>query len=254
VILWPGVDGAGVVPPSLGGTGQQGAEVGPRWWNPLDSAAIDARIAAGGYWAWRAQANDNVTWGPGPANYAASLVSVEGSATVLVEGNGVVPWVAATGWGFVAGNVQWLDTGILGADNDWLMLIQFSDLLNGSNTVLCGARGAQTFDLQISAGGANALRYNHRTLTSIVPKLLAGNFGFVNQTGYRNGVLDGAIGNITIPLVNSIYIGCTNNFGVAALFTTSNIQAILICDDATAFAAPDITAIAALPAGSMHNL
>ena len=50
------------------------------------------------------------------------------------------------------------------------------------------------------------------------------------------------------------YIGARNSAGVADRFITSQIRALIVCDDVTAFGAPDIAAIAALPVGSMHNL
>jgi predicted dinucleotide-binding enzyme len=76
----------------------------------------------------------------------------------------------------------------------------------------------------------------------------------VSNTGYHNGASDGAIGGALSASTQPVYIGCRNNNGVADLFCTAKIQAILICDNSAAFAAADIVAIAASPGGSMWNL
>ena len=231
------------------------------WYNPLNSAAITARIIAGGLWAWRAQANDSVTWGPGPANYAASLID-EAQGVVLVEGNGAVPWAAATGWGFVQAAAKYLDTTIVPVlDQTWFALIQYTGYALTNNTspfglydtvghnAAFGIRRVNTLLGMLSWHGSNALSATN------APAQTDGNYGFGARQPYRNGVAEAVLIGVSAATTDlSVYIGALNFNTAAIQLPTANIQAFLLCDDVTAFTPADITAIAALPAGSMHNL
>lgn len=259
-----GAPGAGAIAiAEMGGNAAVGAAgVVPRWYNPLDSVAIDARIAAGGLWAWRAQANDNVTWGPGPANYAASLVDLA-QGQVLVEGNGPVPWLAATGWDFVAAAVQYFDTGVAPdcSASAFTALIQYTNYtvattsFYGVQDTIVPLRGAS----YINGTAPNTMVCRNGITTALsanLPWLANGNYGFAGKQPYRNGVAEAnpiGPGNQD-ALTRTAYIGALNSNGAPIWHPTVEIQAVLLCDDFTAFAPADIAAIAALPAGSMHNL
>jgi hypothetical protein len=234
------------------------APVTPRWFNPLDSAAIDAQIAAGGYFAWRAQANDNITWGAGPANYAASLISVEGNAAALVEGNGAVAWAQPTGWSLTRALSQYFITGITPANNqNWLMFIQFDNFVWIVDFEILGgmSSGANRY-FWLEPGRANVnVVYCNGGARVVAPQQASGNLAIIGPQGYRNGVVDGppcAVwgGASSHPII----IGGLNNSGAPMFYVESDIHAAVICGDATAITAADRAAIAALPAGSMHNL
>jgi hypothetical protein len=231
--------------------GGRRAAVGPRWFNPLDSAAIDARIAAGGYWAWRAQANDNVTWGPGPPDYATSRISVEGNLVTLIEGNGAVPWAGATGWGFLGQPAnQYFNTAVT-ATGLWCAFIQYSN--NAVNVrYLCGAESAGARSVEFIQIAPN-MNYGNGGLLAAAPIQVTGNLSIIGANGYRNGVLDGVIPGGGIP-PHPIFIGCSDGTGAPTLFAQVEIQAFILCDTPAAITAADRLAIAALPAGSMHNL
>lgn len=257
-----GITTVGMLSPSEYGVSPAASGVGvaPRWYNPLNSAAIDARIAAGGLWAWRAQANDNVTWGPGPANYAASLIDLCQGQVLAEIGGGPVNWAAATGWSGFLALLRCLDTGITPDVSvpNWIAFVQFTALAlaNASpygmytNVV---PQGAMTFNNR----AAGTIRSHHGDTTGAdnVPPFLAGNYALAGKQPYRDGVAEPIViggGGDTGGI--SLYVGARNLVGVANLHWNGEVQAVLICDDMTAFAPADIAAIAALPAGSMHNL
>lgn len=254
--LWPGVDGATSTPPILMGIGQELRPIPFGWWNPLNSAAISTRVAAGGLWAWRAQANDNITWGPGPANYAASKVSVEGNSVTLTEGNGAVPWAPAVGWTFVAASLKYFLTGVVPTDDQaYVIFVQFSNQANFGRLSLARTAAQREFGVTgFAVGGPARAGYWNGNVQFVVPGFATGNIAVVGNQGYRDGVVDGpALGIWAGTSIAQIPIGCQYNAG-ADSFVTAEIQAVLICDDNTAFTAADITAIAASPGGSMQNL
>lgn len=237
------------------------------WFNPDADAAnralIQARIDAGGFWAWRAQNSLGSPYLGGPGDYAASLVSMEGNAASLIQGNGIVPWTAAAGWGFVVGNAQWLDTILIPNLNpvSYAVLVQYSLWSSVGNTSVIGA-----WD---SVGAAGALLIQRRTATNVMrlyhgttgafrdfgPTLDSGNYGLLAKTVYRNGIAEvpdigpGAMATND----QNIYVGATSVNGVAAQFITANVEAVIVCDDATAVL-PSIASLAAVGTGSMHNL
>ena len=202
-------------------TAAGGATVG-LWYDPNGAFAADG----GNLYAWRAQNSVGTVWPGGPANYAASLVAQSGGVN-LVEGNGAVPWAAATGWDFVAAAAQLLDTGLMPAnDQSWSMFIQYTnDLLN--NNTLCGSYTAvdRAFMLKNSAA---QVRYFNGNALAVVPALASGNIGVAGNLAYRNGGLDGgpiaAWGGVA---TRNIYIG--NAHGLVQ-YVTAKIQTLWIYD------------------------
>lgn len=224
-----------------------------RWFNPLNNAAIDARIAAGGQWSWRAQATTTTPYGPGPVDYAASRISNEGNAVVLGEGAGAVPWTALNGWTFVAAAVQYLITAGVPAAN-WGVFIQYDNAIVAGAGTLIGsfvAAPVARFFLRPNSGG-NVV-YAIGGNLGVAGVLVAGNIGAIGQTSYRNGVNDGAIPAGAFPAFVP-FIGANSNSGAPIQHLDGNVQAAWIIDDVTGVTGADITAIAGLPDGSMHNL
>lgn len=209
--------------PPFGGEG--GAQA--VWYDPNGTFAAAGIL--GDIWAWRAIDTPGSPWGAGPANYAASLID-ENQGLVLVEGNGAVPWAGATGWGFVAAAVQWLDTNLIPVnDQSWSLFIQFSAVTD--NGELARARTAPGADFGIRPRqtlGIQAL-YTNGGVLFVAPDIVAGNLGIAGANAYRNGIFDGAIaagvGNIT----DTLFVGCRNNGGVPSVHISGNIAALWLC-------------------------
>jgi hypothetical protein len=204
----------------------RGAAAANYWYNP--GGVFDAFI--GDIYAWRAQAFDNVTWGPGPADYAASKID-ENNGSVLVEGNGAVAWAAATGWGFVFASAQWLDT-LLTPTSFWSLFVQFSAASVAHDNGLCGVFKTGDIDrfYARTIGPANNVTYGQGNFITIAPFLAAGNLGVANQQGYRNGAPDGGlIGIWADPADGTVYIGAINQVGTGERYSTANIAAVWLC-------------------------
>lgn len=229
------------------------------WFNsdpdPAKRALIQARIDVGGFWAWRAQASVGSPWPNAPADYAASLVSVEGNAVSLSENNGIVPWAAATGWGHVAAQQKSFDTGVIPAnDQSGAMLIQFANHLAANGFLASLYNGVANTFFQVFAFFGGNHGYSNGGTSSIAGGLTDGNIAIVGSQGYLNGVVDGAtVAAWGGASALSIFIGARSTGGVAGFWCTSEVSSIILCDDATAIL-PSLASLAALPNGSMHNL
>jgi hypothetical protein len=163
----------------------------------------------------------------GALSYAASLLDLVGAQN-LVEGNGAVPWAALTGWGFVAGSAQWLDTVLIPADN-WSMLVQFANVVTASDW-LCGSYDVGTperFDIAPNDSGTDVI-YGHGTAGNrniVAPPHLAGNLGVAGKQPYRDGLADGAaIAAGAGTYTRTIYIGDINS--LAGRNITADIYAL----------------------------
>ena len=184
----------------------------------------------------------------GAASYAASLVNNVTPGTYdLVEGNGAVPWAAATGWGFVAASLQYFDTGLVPAnDQSWSILIQFDNyVLLGGSTMLAGLNdgGGKRFWVGSSNLAANEALYSNGGSTAVAIALLSGNRGVIGNRGYRNGVAEGAaLGAWGGATLLSIYIGAVRG---PALYCTSDIHAVVVYNGGAAAVAAEALAIAA---------
>jgi hypothetical protein len=212
------------------------------WWDPNNAGLCTVA-------AYRAQNSPGTPWPGGPGAYLATLTNQANPGTFdLVEGNGAVPWGNVTGWQFTAAQSKYFNTAIIPSSQNWSYLVQFSGfVLAGANTRLFGtASGGSGFIVDIQpywAAGLTFVLYFNGGGISAAPQLIAGNLGMANTAAYRNGVAEGpAIPGWGGPIVHSIYIGCTNNIGVAAGFITANIQALAIYN--CALTAPQMLAIA----------
>lgn len=161
------------------------------WYDPNGAFATDG----GHLYAWRAQNSPGTIWPGGPANYAATLTD-QASGVVLLEGNGAVPWGAATGWGFVTIALQYFDTGLVPAnDQSWSMFIQYAN--DTSNDARLAGKNdggvSRIFQVRIRQG-ANIMQPANGAQTPIAPHLATGNYGVSGDVGCRNGVTEGAIG------------------------------------------------------------
>jgi hypothetical protein len=174
-------------------------------------------------------------WPGGPANYAATLTD-EASGVVLVEGNGVLPWAAATGWDFVAAAAQYFDTGRIPAnDQSWSMFVQFSDV-PGIVGYLAGGLTAGIGSLALYIDNIPGLRriyYNGKIGGVAIPgaATTSGNMGIAGVNGYYNGAPDaGPVGAWGGVPTSHVYIGARSTAGVPLAFVTAKIQAVWIYD------------------------
>lgn len=211
------------------------------WWDP-NGVGLSVRAA------WRAINSVGTPWGSGPVNYAQSLVNqANPGVNDLVEGNGAVPWVQATGWGFAAALLQYFDTGLIPAnDQSWSAFVQFANVTTFANTTLVGCFiGALRAFRFRPTQGALRVSYDNGGGALVPPVLVTGNLGIVGNRGYRNGIVEGApmIG-WGGPSIFSLYIGALNQVGVANQFITSDIESVVLYDGGPAAVQAQALAIA----------
>lgn len=201
-----------------------GAAVAFDWWDPTGAglcvvAAYRAINTPGNPWP-----NDP------PANYLATLVNNANPGVFnLVEGNGAVPWAAATGWTFLgAGAAQWLDTGVVPGTTGWSMLVQYANAL-GANAVIAGQyNGIAGTQFELWPWNfPGRIQYANGFSSNVPPGLLTGNIGVGGFQGYRNGIVDGGpIPGWSGPTPRSVYIGARN--GAAPWWFTGDIESLAI--------------------------
>lgn len=214
----------------------------PDWWDPN---GVGLSVVA----AYRAIATvDSPYTNDPPANYAASLVNnANPGVNDLVEGNGAVPWAAATGWGFVTAQQKYFDTGLVPAnDQSWSVFAQYA---NGGVTTqyLLGAyNGIATgfFAIANSTSANNAI-YGNGGITQFPPRLSVGNLAAVGSQGYRDGVAEGvALAAWGGASVLSVYIGVRHDGGVPFGYTTANLSAVAFYNAGPAAVQAQVPAIA----------
>jgi hypothetical protein len=207
----------------------------PVWYDPV--GAFDAAGFLGDIYAWRAINTPGSPWGAGPANYAATLTD-ENNGQVITPGGGYDGslWAGATGWGFVAALAQWLDTGLIPAnDQSWSMFVQFSSVPAGIAAHLAAGltAGSGNFGLYIdNIPGIRRIYFNGAIGSTFIPgaNTTAGNMGISGVFGYYNGVFEaGPPGVWAGASTKEVYIGCQNTNGVALNFITADIAAVWIC-------------------------
>lgn len=208
-----------------------------RWWDPDNEGFCIAG-------AYRSIASIGSPWALAPANYAETLQDWSATSPNLTEGNGAVPWAAATGWGFVAAAAQYFDTSIVPASG-YSMLVQYANGVAPSG-YLAGVftLGARTrLFLNPSVIGPE-VRYGSGGIRDVAPNLLTGNIAVAGQQGYRNGIAEGAL--ITAwdaPNILSAYIGCYNqSVGGPTSFITADIYAVAIYN--CTLTAPQVLSVA----------
>jgi len=206
------------------------------WWDPLG----EGLPVVGAY---RAIASVGSPWPLAPAVYADTLQNWANPGTNdLVEGNGVVPWAAATGWGFVSAQGKYFLTALIPAnDQSWSILGQFANYAAGHYLVGSRSAGGQ-FVLLPSLGGVNS-QYRNGGNLSVAPGFANGNIGIGGNRGYRNGVQEaGVIGAWTGVSNQDIYIGARNNLGAPDGYPTMDIHAVVMYSGT--LTAPQILAVA----------
>jgi hypothetical protein len=225
------------------------------WWLgpwPLfpGAAAIDPDDCVAAY---RAQANDNVTWGPGPDNIAASYINLNDPGTNDAAPVIAPTWAAPTGWG-LNGLTQCLDTGVAPGEF-YTVVIQYANVTNdgyciGASTLAGGGRG---FALSAQRPG-NAVRYYYGNgIYDEPPKMQTGNLALVGGVaGYRNGVLDRAIAGGWADFGSTFFLGARNRDGVAVDHGDGNTLAVGIYK--IALDVDQIAALGSAGSGAMANL
>ena len=213
------------------------------WWDPNN----EGLPVVGAY---RASAIVGSPWPLAPANYADTLQDWSGTSPNLVEGNGAVPWAAATGWGFVAAAKQYFDTGIIPVLNPvtWSVLIQYSNMVAGTFSPFglidtIGHDGG--FWCQHWTGGG-VMRTRHGTSALLIahaPVFATGNYGFAAKQPYRDGiaeanVIPAGVGNTDL----SIFLGAFNANGVPSQCPTFNCRAFAVYSGT--LTAPQVLAVA----------
>ncbi len=210
------------------------------WWDPNDAGLS---VVA----AYRAINSVGTPWPGGPTVYAQSLVNQSNpGVNDLVEGNGAVPWVQATGWGFVEAAVQYFDTGLVPADDQsWSMFAQYANAT--TDGMLAGLQSGVNQRLWLWARVlTNQQNYANGVNVGAAPGLVTGNMAVAGNQGYRNGIADGgAIGPWGGATILPIYIGAFNNAGIAAFFADADLESIAIYNGGAAAVQAEAAAIAA---------
>jgi len=215
------------------------------WWDP--DGSIEADNPGIQMWPLRAINSVGTPWGGGPTNYletrSSQYTPLPTPGGLLIEGNGAVPWAAATGWGFVAAAAQYFLTGLIPAnDQSWSVLVQFDNLV-GIWGVLLGCFNAAWTYFVIQPMSPASVIYGNGNVSVVAPGHITGNLGIAGNQGYRDGIADGGpIGLWNAPSVLDIYIGCRNNAGVAWGFSTADIGAMAIYN--ATLTAPQMLAVA----------
>lgn len=216
----------------------KGAAAVANWWDPNN---VGLSIAG----AYRAINSIGTPWPGGPTTYLQTLVNLPfPGVNDLVEGAGGIPWVQATGWGFVAGFTQWLDTGLIPAnDQSWSAFVQFANTAN--NGELFGVDNGFTRQFGIFPRPGGFVRYINGRNVDVAPVLLTGNLGMAGNQAYRNGVNEGgAMIGWGGASLRTIFIGA-RNVGVAASFITADCESIAIYNGGPAAVQAEAAVIAA---------
>ena len=161
-------------------------------------------------------------------------------------GVGVAPtWDAVNGWKF-NGTTQYLTTTFVPqTDQSQSFLIQFTNLV-GFDGWIIGARGgivSRIAGIQPNYNVMPQVRYWNGNGVSVAPPLLAGHLAVAGDTGYRNGVSEGAPIPTYTGAAIQMWIGARNNLWVAELFCQVYVQAMAFYD--CTLTAPQVAAVAA---------
>lgn len=220
--LWPGVDGAAVTPPSLGGGGVPG-EVVPLWWDPN---AVGLPVVA----AYRAIGTVGSPWPLAPIVYADTLQNWANPGTFdLTENNGVVPWALNTGWQHVTAQQKSFDTNINTHASTWSITIRWTNNVPVPTMGVMGAFAGLNNRFDITMTPVGGMFYDNAvTFGSGTPVQVAAAAGFADRNAYLNGVPDGVMGAaVAVPALN-IFIGALNSGGAANFWPTSYIESVAI--------------------------
>jgi len=179
----------------------------------------------------------------GAASLVASYIDLSGNGNNA--GVGVAPtWDAVNGWKF-NGSTQYLTTGFVpSSDTTQSMIVQYTTRTSAAYRAIAGISDSSSQRLALSGQWTAGVAYMNGGGLDIAPLLNAGNLCVAGVQGYRNGVADGAAfapawGGIP---TSSVYIGCWNASGVAALFCALYIQAFALYD--CTLTAPQVLAVA----------
>lgn len=223
-----GLRNLGIVPLHSMATGALGA-----WWDPRQE----------GLCVWAAYRPR------GAASFAASLADLSGNGNDASDPGGAntPAWDAVNGWGFTAANSHYLTTAFFPQnDQSQSVLAQFTNAANPDGRILGvdNAGVGDEFGLRPRTAGVNH-DYINGGQASVAGALVNGNMAIAGGQGYLNGVVDGgAIGGWGgAAAVLPVYIGCSDNNGVAGSFQTVQIRALVFYN--CALTAPQIAAIAA---------
>lgn len=164
----------------------------------------------------------------GAASLAASYVNLVNPGT-----NDAAPGVAptfntATGWTF-NGSSTYLTTGIV-PNSGWTFLIQYTGL-SGSNVYLFGTSNGTWPNARmgiIHNDGGSTTRIENGGANSSGGLQTTGNLAAAGSTGYRNGANPESVPAWSGTTPQAIFIGCRNNAGSPAGYSTANIRAFVV--------------------------
>lgn len=126
----------------------------------------------------------------GAADLTSSYINLANPGTYNATPN-VAPTLSADGWVFAATANQWLDTGIIPANNQsYSMIVRFTGLTAGWDSYLIGLQnGSGKYFFLASLRGSNLLQYGNGGVQSIglTGGLAAGNVAVAGNKAYRNG-------------------------------------------------------------------
>lgn len=165
----------------------------------------------------------------GATSYAASKINLVNPGTYDATNGAAFPtWATATGWTFNAALVQYLETGIIHANCNYSLFVQYADI-----AVTCALYGA--YDdaaandvIYVDLAGGNIAVYNGG-VNSTAPVLATGNYGFAGKKRYRNGVEEvGEVPAGGTPSVLPSLIGANAQPGPYN-YVTGKIYSIVVC-------------------------
>jgi len=196
----------------------------PGWWEVAGKTCIAA---------WAAK---------GAASQAASYTDLSGNGNTLTTSS-APSWNSTDGWDFTT-HSQWLDTGIAPQDDNYSILVRWSNLGGEGNYYLFGryADGNLTyFAVKPSDWGWSTYFYAGATGYHATAAVTGGVTGFAAKDAYHNGSNVGtmAAGSNT-DFTLSVYIG-NLHYGGATLGIIGEIQAVAIYSDT--LASGDITTL-----------
>ena len=180
----------------------------------------------------------------GAASLATSYLDLTGNGNDLTLGTAPT-WAAGTGWTFNGVNQVLWSPWVGEDDQSQSALVQYTNAPGVAPDGLFGVinNAILAHGIALAADTGVAVSYYNGIPTAVGPAMVAGNLAFAGAAGYRDGVLDGAIGAVVGHPVNPIAVGAIWDVGGAvSLFFGGDIQAIAFYD--CALTAPQVLAIA----------
>jgi hypothetical protein len=193
-----GLGARGAVGVGLGAPGRAAAAAVP-WWL---SGGVAAANAVAVYQPIRS------------ASLAVSYVNLANPGTYDAAPGTAPSFNAATGWTFNGG--QWLTTNLElpEAEQNWSMIVRFSDVTNGGS--LAGVRNSSTLNFQIIPNTGSGVGFWHWTQSVSGANATSGVLAIAGASGYRNGIAETSMTTPAYFPGRKIAIGATGSLTVVS--------------------------------------